>query len=374
MGLDDLPKAGYKRILILLLYGAVGSICTYLFFRFLWKPILPFLLAAVFAMLLQKPLDVLDKMTHRRKQLRRIWAVVLVVCSVGIFASVLFFIGSKLLSEGKSFFSDIGNHITDIGQAFDAVLWNIRGFLSSLPGGLLTDENSILFTLLESADAMLIDVLQSTAASVTAKLSVWVASFLSALPQVFLFITVLLIAAVYFTMEWQEMGVWLTKRFPNKMSRFLGGLKSSLLSTLLLYGRAYFIIILITFSELYIGFLLLDVPYALGAAGLIALIDILPVLGTGSVLIPWSLWSFFNGSIGFGMGLLALYAVISIVRQITEPRIVGKNIGIHPLLALFSMYAGAKLFGLAGLFFLPIAAAAGSKYYEKRIKEKEAAA
>ena len=86
-----------------------------------------------------------------------------------------------------------------------------------------------------------------------------------------------------------------------------------------------------------------------------ALVDILPVLGTGTILIPWSVYLFFAGDIRTAVGLLILYAVISVLRQILEPKIVGAGIGMHPLLALVSMYVGLKAFGFFGMLLLPLA-------------------
>ena len=121
------------------------------------------------------------------------------------------------------------------------------------------------------------------------------------------------------------------------------------------YLRAYFFIIVITFSELYLGFLILDVEYAVGLALLIAVVDILPVLGTGTILIPWTLICFLKKDFYLGIGLAIMYLVIAVIRQIIEPRIVGRSIGLHPLVTLASMYVGLKLGGLLWLILLPVA-------------------
>ena len=103
-----------------------------------------------------------------------------------------------------------------------------------------------------------------------------------------------------------------------------------------------------------VGFLLLGVPNPAGIALLVALVDILPVLGVGTVLIPWSLFELCIGKLPFGIGMIVLYLVVVIVRQILEPRIVGSSIGLHPLLTLFAMYVGLRLCGVLGLIFFPV--------------------
>lgn len=111
---------------------------------------------------------------------------------------------------------------------------------------------------------------------------------------------------------------------------------------------------LLTFLELTIGLYVLGIENALVIAFLIAIFDVLPVLGTGGIMIPWILICFLNNQIKTCVGLLILYLVITVIRNIIEPKIVGKQIGLHPLLMLLCMYLGAKLFGFLGIFILPI--------------------
>ena len=117
---------------------------------------------------------------------------------------------------------------------------------------------------------------------------------------------------------------------------------------------AYGKIMLLTFFELTIGLHILGIENALVIAFLIAIFDVLPVLGTGGIMLPWILISFLNNQVKTGVGLLILYLVITVIRNIIEPKIVGKQIGLHPLLMLMCMYLGARLFGFLGIFILPI--------------------
>ena len=104
-----------------------------------------------------------------------------------------------------------------------------------------------------------------------------------------------------------------------------------------------------------LGFLLLSVPYAVGLALLVAVIDIMPVLGTGLVLIPWAIIAAVLGSYKMAIGVAALYIIMLAVRNVVEPKLVGNQMGLHPLVTLIAMFVGLQLFGLAGLFGFPIA-------------------
>jgi predicted PurR-regulated permease PerM len=98
----------------------------------------------------------------------------------------------------------------------------------------------------------------------------------------------------------------------------------------------------------------LKIPYALTLAALIALIDILPVLGVGTVLVPWAILLLVRGDTYTGVGLLLMFGIIWIIRQISEPRIVGHSVGLSPLVTLIVMYAGYHFMGFGGLFVFPL--------------------
>lgn len=112
----------------------------------------------------------------------------------------------------------------------------------------------------------------------------------------------------------------------------------------------------VTALLLFVGFWALGIPNFTLWAVLTALVDALPVLGTGAVLVPWSLICFLQGRKLRALGLLGVYALVWLVRSVLEPKLIGKELGLDPLLTLLSMYAGYKLFGLLGLILTPLAA------------------
>ena len=114
----------------------------------------------------------------------------------------------------------------------------------------------------------------------------------------------------------------------------------------------------VTFCLLFAGFSLLRVGYPLLIALLVTLVDALPVLGTGSILIPWALVCFLEGSGARALGLLGLYATAALTRSVLEPKLVGSHLGLDPLVTLMAMYCGLRLWGLGGMLLLPMLAAA----------------
>ena len=136
----------------------------------------------------------------------------------------------------------------------------------------------------------------------------------------------------------------------------VGDMKRYGLNVLKVYLKSYSLLFLMTFAELTVGFMILKIPYAVVAALAIAVFDILPVLGTGGVLLPWAVIMLVLGDYPLAIGILILYIVITIIRNMIEPRIVGKQIGLHPLITLIAMFVGLQLFGLAGMILLPMTA------------------
>ena len=89
-------------------------------------------------------------------------------------------------------------------------------------------------------------------------------------------------------------------------------------------------------------------------AAITAVLDILPILGTGTVLIPWSLYSFVSGNIGLGIGLAIIYATVFVIRQVIEPKLVAGQLGLSPIVTIAALYFGLKLFGVIGMFVTPV--------------------
>ena len=118
--------------------------------------------------------------------------------------------------------------------------------------------------------------------------------------------------------------------------------------------RATLILMAITFVQLYIGLLILQVQYALLMAFIIAIFDALPVIGAGLFLIPWMIYALITGNIKFAVVLLIMHISITVVRQFVQPKILGDQIGIHPLATMSAMYVGFKFLGVSGLIAGPV--------------------
>jgi sporulation integral membrane protein YtvI len=147
---------------------------------------------------------------------------------------------------------------------------------------------------------------------------------------------------------------WLNSRIPGekreKARAALGGVKTAVLGWLMAQLRLSGVTLLVTG----LGLLLLRIPHAALWAVLIAVVDALPVLGAGAVLVPWSLASFLQGDLFRAFALLGIYGGAAVTRSVLEPRLVGRHLGLDPLVTLMALYAGYRLLGIGGMLLSPV--------------------
>ncbi len=165
----------------------------------------------------------------------------------------------------------------------------------------------------------------------------------------------MIISSVLFTFDLSGMETFLKKQMNPRVLHVYENVVRNIGHTLVMFGKAYLIIIFVTFTELSIGLSFIGVKNAVLIASLVAVVDILPVLGTGTIMIPWIIYQLIIGNTKMAISLLVIYAIIWVVRQAIEPKIVGDQIGLHPIITLVSIYLGGTLFGIFGIFLLPIA-------------------
>ena len=179
-------------------------------------------------------------------------------------------------------------------------------------------------------------------------------AIVGAVPKIFLFSIVTVIATVYISYDLERVNRMALSLLPERMRARALDFKARFFSGVWPYVRSYLILMLLTFAIITLGLAILGSEYALLLGVIIALLDPLPVIGVGTVLVPWSLFHLFFGDTAFGIGLLVLYIVHEIFRQVAEPRILGKSMGIHPLITLVLLYVGYSLLGVLGLLLLPL--------------------
>ncbi len=212
-------------------------------------------------------------------------------------------------------------------------------------------------SVVQSAFDNVINSLSSAVSNFSLQAVGMVSGWVTQVPGRLLSILICIIATVFMTADFNRMVAFLLRQMPQRTRHVVVKTKETFIQVLKKYGRSYGIIMCITFCELLVGFLILRQDNAVLLAAIIALFDIFPIIGAGFFLIPWAVVNLLSGSIAKGLGLIAMYIVITVLRQFIEPRVVGHQVGLHPLVTLMAMLVGTKLFGGIGLLGLPLACA-----------------
>jgi len=213
------------------------------------------------------------------------------------------------------------------------------------------------YQMVEAALPNMIGSIGSAVTNLSMKLVFALSGWLTKLPSHLLSALICAIATIFMTVDFPKINAFLMRQLPEKPRRIVAEAKNRFSGILKQYGKSYGIILCITFAEVLTGLLLLGQKNAFVIALAVAVFDIFPIVGVGTVLLPWATVLLLGGNIGRGVGLIVLWAVTIIVRQIIEPRIVGRHVGLPPLITLAAMFIGTKLFGFVGLFGLPITCA-----------------
>ena len=315
------------------------------------KYLLPLLLPFVFAWTVVAVTkggaeSLADKMKIPRKIVRLVTSLTLVIIlSLGI--GVIIWRSTSALMR----------FLTDIGESNGIFSLLEELFSAEKPalGGIIPEEIAGLIG--NSLDGFISSALTAVGSAAT--------HLVGAFPTAFLFLLVTVISIVYFAIDYESICKFIIALLPEKLSRRLADLRRGAVSVIGKYLRSYALIMLITYLTIFIGLTLLRVEHSPIIALLIAFLDILPVLGVGTVLVPWSLVSFALGDKFLGIGLLILFVVNAVLRQFLEPKILGKSLNIHPIISLGAIYLGYALFGFAGLLILPLAAIVVSAFLKK---------
>lgn len=349
-----------RNFIINTVYTVIIVALFYLFFKYAFGTLLPFIVAIAAAMMLQKPVNFISRKTPIKRGLASVFCVLL---SFFALISVLVLLGIWAGSELKGFIDYIVIQMEDIPAFIDKIKDYLANGLSFLPDKL---ENSITSFVSEKLSSLLNAPDAPAGESMSIDFSALSTPLLSildtakAIPTTLVSILVALIACCFMTSDYKTLRNLVLGFFRPETRDKIVRAKNLLVPSLGKMAKAYGKIITITFCELSLGLGLLKLlgiyegGYIFIIALGIALIDIVPVLGTGTVLIPWALISLFNGNYAMAIGLIIMYVCITVIRQIIEPKLVAAQLGIPAFLMVIAMFMGTKLFGFIGLFLLPI--------------------
>ena len=336
-----------RKFIINAFFWAIIVALIFLVFLYLLGMIWPFFLAFVFAWVMTPIIRWLTAKCHLKHSL-----------SVALCLIVFFALVGMLI---------VAVTINVVSLIQDFIVWLPRLYVETIEPAMANGASWVEDMAerlgpeaVQLVEQMLPNVISSVGSAVTSlsmRAVAVVSGLVTKLPTTLLYTLICAIATVFMTLDFPRITSFLMRQFPERPRHIISKAKETFVVVIVKYGKSYGIIMCITFVEILVGMLILRQNRGVLIALLIAVFDIFPVVGAGLILIPWSVISLLSGSIAKGLGLFALWVIVTIIRQIIEPRIVGHQVGLHPLVTLIAMIVGARLFGGIGLLGLPIACA-----------------
>ena len=346
--MELLPKKLWVKILVICAYIVLICGFLYVFFKFLLVPLLPFGLALLLAFVLSVPCRFLRQKLHFSRMFSSIVSVFSFILLGGY---LIYSFGKRLIFEARDFLIYLSSEGT-----LQKIVDGVFSF-----GEMIGKKIGLEPTVSQKINDYFSNMLSSFAEAVAGKASTFLSGIVVSLPQLFLFFVMFTVSSVCFCADF------------DKICRAISDIASKIFGPLAFhsakrkgrsYIKAYVLIFFLTFCELLIGTAILRVPYAAVVSLFCAFIDILPVLGVGFVLIPYAAVSLILGDIYRGAGLFILYIAITAVRQIIEPKMVGRIIGVSTPVVLIAVSLGYALFGVFGMIAFPILFAVFSKVFD----------
>lgn len=360
-----MEKTDYNELASKIFCFGVLGIAIFLFAKYALVYFLPFIIAWGIAYLVRPMAKELRKRTKISFKLCSFFLVFLIVAAV---FSILFLVISRVFYEIWGFLQLLVDNSEIIADYFGK-FFDFFNSLSDKISALNEIQNTEMLATLKENIAVII---KGIGTSLLERLVSGIPTVLSdvavALPNALLFVLITLVSCFYFSIDIDYLHLKIKKILPRKIIELLRTAKKRASFGFKKYIKAYLVLFVLTFAELFIGFLILGIEYALALSMLIAFVDFLPVFGTPAILIPWGVIALFMGNNFVGIGLFVLCTVIVVIRQIIEPKILGSSLGVHPLIILVSLYWGYRVWGFAGMILLPILSLV---FFAKDDSEKE---
>ena len=337
----------YKKITFIGISVAILVLIGYLFLKYALVIFLPFIIAFLIVAMAR---PIINKIANHTKISKPIVSI-FVLSMLLVFSALVLGVILTITIE------QVGNIAEGIIEGLSREENFVLVIFNSIDK--LTERLPFLNNLLGSEESvynLVIEMLLDGAKSMSARLTNYLAKMITALPSIVVTLIVFTLALFYFAKDYDKIGNRIIKLLPKRAGNIALIFKNDVLLVVSKYLKSYLILLLITFAELISGFLILGIDNSFVLALIIAIVDMLPILGAGTVLVPWSIVMLILGNYKLAIGLFVLAGITYFSRQFLEPKILSDQMNVHPLITLLFMYAGLKIAGFIGLIVAPVVA------------------
>lgn len=330
-----------KKLIIDVLYAAIIIGIVYLIYKFLLPACLPFIFGIIFAYIgvkFTKKVFKKDDKLFKSISLAIVYLIVLIIVGV-------------LLSIGITKIVDFFKQVPTLYKTY------VEPYITLLEKYLIKTNNNLpseVNTYLNQAISAVFDTLKNLILNISSALVSFLTTIIAAAPDALINITIMVISSVYFILDYEKIINYLSNVLNDKVKKEIIEVKYFIENNLFNIIKSYGLIMFITFIELVIGLTIFKINNSVMLSLIISILDIFPVLGVGTILIPWGITCLFISKIPLGIEILVLYIIITVIRNIIEPKFVGGDLGLHPLVTLIAMIVGLRLFGIMGMIGIPL--------------------
>ena len=345
-------KIDWQRLASVGICLTLGAVLFFISGKYLLAVFAPFIIAWLMATLTNSISAVICRRAKIPHKLCSAVILTLLFFAIGL---ALFLGITRFLSEIEKFISRLTSNSDILPQKMSELSDKLENIGSHIPLVREFKSHDKLSGLGDRLEEILTSFLIGLASDLGTAITSVAGAVFKTLPSIILFLVISIISSFYFALDLDSVNGWVRGLIPKGLLPKAGRLKKQAKHLVLRYVKAYSILMVLTFFEVFTGLSIIGVDYAFLLAGLISVLDVLPILGVGTVLLPWAVFSFFVHDFDRGIALVVLWAIVTVIRQIAEPKIVGETIGLHPIVTLIGMYVGFKLFSVVGMFLAPTA-------------------
>lgn len=337
-GLQD--ERPYWKVAVSLAFSLLGTgLCLYFGYKLLGF-FMPFVIGWVIASIASPMVNWLEK----RLKLIKKWGSVLIIIGVlGMVGMLIYLLVSTISREIISLIQNMPDMYQDLESGMETIGESLNGVFRLLPVGVQEGWHTMMDNL-EQVMGDIIGKLSEPTVSAAGR-------FAKGIPSALIATIVTFISAYFFIAEREEVLLWAKRIAPNALVSRMTMVVDNLKYAVGGYFKAQLKIMVVVYILLLAGFLILRIHFAFLLAFLIAFLDFLPFFGTGTALLPWSIYKFMMGDYKLVLGLLVLYGTTQLVRQLIQPKLVGDSMGLKPLVTLVLLYAGYKAGGVFAMIF-----------------------
>lgn len=341
----DLKKAAKRKTFIInIMYLALVLFLAFLVLEYVIRWVMPFLLGFIISLIF---LPLIRFLSRKTKINKRVCAFFVILLGYVLMGFLVWLLGNALFQNIKEFCLNLPEFYTqEIAPFLGMANQGLLDFAKRFSPEIAQQVGETLTEMLNGLQSSLIDLSTTVLSSL--------ASASTKLPLMLISLIFTILSSLFIGMDYDNFMDFIKRQIPEKNKAMLNDIRSYLGKTLVSYLRAYLILMAITFIELSVGFLALRIHNPFGIAAIIAIADALPVLGTGTIVLPWALISLLQQRFYLALGLVLLYLIITAVRQFIEPKVIGDQLGLPPIVAIICIYLGFIWFGIKGAILFPI--------------------